>query len=425
MRPFNAILLAVAVGVSPMLSARSVACGVELELPSNHFDGVNELGELSFWEKVGEIKLEDDLRLPININFRSGRETTSRYLGKGWLLAPLDSNIVQLEENRFMMLQPNGSWIYFTRRNPTDTILHGQGSWKAEIKADTITAWANCRDKLVFSKGKLTTIFVKNRTLDLIYSGDQVSEIREGGNTLLRVDIDSITGNVVGLSVGKNKISFELGEKPKVEVIAGKRVVAGIEKSLTKLKLGLGFEQVIDYALDDTLEPTIKITGDGQTRTMKWDPMTRFISMDGDWKYQIDPGATRYVNAAITRKTADGRREYWFKNLASGKEIYTLPNGAERTKAWFTSGALAGRIREVSDSNGRSNGAKSVVYKAYFDEKGNILRFKQQQPDGGAFEVSLTNSAAGNVVGQLSNQNGQAAATVHTSGGKVSGISFP
>src|SRR5579862_4047607 len=113
---------------------------------TNHFDGVNSQGYVAYWEKVGDLDLGDDLKLPMFIGFRSNKENgePSPYLGQGWILPLLESNFVQTGENTFLMMQPDGWNNYFLRDNPNDTVLRGSSGWRAEITNDTITAWAPC-----------------------------------------------------------------------------------------------------------------------------------------------------------------------------------------------------------------------------------------------------------------------------------------
>src|SRR5689334_19404920 len=126
--------------VAGFLGDHATGCGLKWRLPKDHFNGVNESGSVSYWEQVGELDLSDGLKIPLVIGFESSRESVSPYLGHGWILALLDSNIVQTDENNFKMTLPDGYTLSFARERQAPSLLSGQAGWKAEIKNQTITA---------------------------------------------------------------------------------------------------------------------------------------------------------------------------------------------------------------------------------------------------------------------------------------------
>ena len=90
-----------------------------------HFDGVDGKGHVCYSHQIAELDLGSDLKLPLIINFRSDRESSSTCFGKGWVLPLLESNIVQTAEDVFLMTQPDGWVRHFYRRNHGDTVLDG------------------------------------------------------------------------------------------------------------------------------------------------------------------------------------------------------------------------------------------------------------------------------------------------------------
>ena len=306
------------------------ACGIDWNLPKNHFDGVNEFGFVSIWESIGEIDTGDGLVLPLNINFRSDRNTSSSTLGAGWHLALLDSNIVQIDERTFMMFDPAGPFRWFWRDPKNPNILSGQAGWKAEIRGETITAWADCGAKLVYRQGRITSMQIKDKILSYIYQNGEVSEIRDGNIPLLKVEKAPITGEVTGLTLANNQnVQIEHGERPRIQVVNNQQVISGVEQSLSKIVKPTGTAITLDYAVDDKLNPTLSV-GD---RRFVWNPATKLILKDGEWTYNIKTSGSSFVNAAINRRRS-GKSEFWFYDAAKGQEI-TLSRACPESRILF------------------------------------------------------------------------------------------
>ncbi|HEX4141806.1 MAG TPA: hypothetical protein VHY09_15770, partial [Candidatus Methylacidiphilales bacterium] len=77
----------------------ALGCGLDWTLPQAHFEGVEEHGYVAYWEKIGEIELGDGVVLPVHIGFNSHREASSPVLGKGWIVALLESHVEPIDEN--------------------------------------------------------------------------------------------------------------------------------------------------------------------------------------------------------------------------------------------------------------------------------------------------------------------------------------
>ena len=351
------------------------ACGIDWNLPKNHFDGVNEFGFVSIWENIGEIDTGDGLVLPLNINFRSDRNTSSSTLGAGWHLALLDSNIVQIDERTFMMFDPAGPFRLFWRDAKNPNILGGQAGWKAEIRGDTITAWADCGGiKLVFNKGRIASMQVKDKTFTYDYQNGQISKLREGNTPILKVERAPVSDEVTGLTLANNqKIEIKLGERPRVQTIQGKNLVVAKDLSLASISTESqeqaqmrGFE----YGVDDRIQPTLTVKETGSTdRKVVWNPGNMLISRDGEWSYDIKPGAGAFDNAAIGRKNAKNQSEFWHRDNAKGEEIVQGIDGSKKVTTRFTSGILVGKVKRISEDGNEK-------YFAAYDEQGRFLREK-------------------------------------------------
>jgi hypothetical protein len=349
----------------------SVACGLAWETPRGHFDGVDEQGKVSYWEKIADVDLGKDIKIPLIMGFESARNSSSPYLGAGWTLALLDSSIVQIDDKRFMMVQPDGWTSRLGRKKAEDTILSGQKGWMASINGNQVTVWATCGWKMVFTDGKITSIETpQNQVLSYVYEGGIVKEIDADGVPILKVSIDPTTGIVNGLSVNNKQIGLVEGQKPSVENINGQNVVGEVKQSLQKLTFADGSSETFKFAVNSKLLPTLDISGIN-SRSFSWDPATQLILKDGEWSYKVLPSLEQFSNAQITRQNNEGQSEYWFADGHNGREITRDINGITTTKEVFTSGFLRGRTRKIEETK---NNSTTLIYSATYDELGHIIR---------------------------------------------------
>ena len=352
-------------------TGEALSCGIDWRLPRSHFEGVDEQGHVLYCEKIGDLDVTKDLQIPIYIMFKSNWMADSPCLGKGWMLPLLESRIEQTAERSYRIWQPNGWYRDFGYSKSSETVLEGQGGWKAEIRGDTITAWAPCGWKLVFTKNKLMAIIAQNnQRLDLVSRNGQVDEVRANGQCLLRVERDAMTGRVKGLALrGGKRIAIEQQLRPRVQQMGERNEVKGEDYSLAKITLADGTVRIYEYGVDDQLRPTLKI----EDRLIVWDPGTQLIVKDGEWIYDIKPDEKNpWANAAIGRKNASGQTEFWHYDGAQGREITQTLDGIKTEKTWFTSGILAGKVRKIYQT--LLGGSTTVVFSASYDDKGRMIR---------------------------------------------------
>ena len=351
-----------------LLASSVFGCGIGWTEPKSHFEGVDYQGHVMQVEKLGDLDAGKGLFLPIFAVFTSHSGNNSPYAGHGWTVPLLESRMLQVDENGFKLDQPDGWFRMFGRDKNNPTILNGQGGWKAEIRGDTITAWADCGSKLVFNKGRLVSMQLKERKFDFLYEGNRVSEIREGNLPVLRVEKEAITGEVTGFRLADNRqIGLERSQRPRVQVINNQNLVGGMDQGLSKITQADGSVRTIEYGVDDKLNPTMKL-GD---RLIVWNPASKKIVKDGDWTYDIKPGAGPFDNAAIGRRNAKNQSEFWHRDGAKGEEIVQGIDGIKSVTTWFTSGYLAGAIRKKEEI---SRGAGRLVFLASYDESGKLIR---------------------------------------------------
>jgi hypothetical protein len=383
------------IGAMVIAAAQSLGCGIDWGLPDNHFEGVDEFGFVSQWAKLGEVDCGDGFVLPIHLNFNSNRKSTSPYLGRGWSLSLLESNVVQTSENEFKLTQPEGRYRFFWRNRAQPTVLDGQGGWKAEINGETIIAWAECGWKLTYQRGKLTSMATpKNRRFDFVYADGCVSQIREGGVTRLSVEANTSPGKGKTLIFNDKRLEIALKDSPQVEVVNGRRIIAGLAASLSGVSGQKERSEEYEFGVNDALQPTLKTTvlGKGE-HFYVWDPETKRISGDGPIKYEITPGKKPRDNVAVSRKVPGSSEEFWYEDEAGGTETSQGSDGVRRVTQRFTSGLLSGRIRSIKE---RMPGASEFIalYAASYDQSGRLLRVVDDDKDSLSVDYEPTSTTA-------------------------------
>lgn len=359
------------------------ACGVNWRMPLNHFDGVNEQGVVAYWQQLGTIDLGNNFKLPLIIGFHSDQAWSSLYLGRGWIFPLFESNIVQLDENTFRQIQPDGYNVYFGRDGKDRNLLHGQKGWAGQIKGDVITLYATCGWKLVYKQGKLISICTPDgNELKLVYNEGRVVELQDQMKAILQVGLDPIKGVVNSLTYGRNKINIELGAKPRIESLGGRNVVGAMEGSLVKLSMSDGKIYNYDFSVNSQLQPILKIENNSNStpRTIVWDPRSKRIISDDGWTYNIAFPHPN-LNAKIERSNNNGQKELWYFDSTQGSEITTSIDGVETRKQWFLNGPSSGKLRDVykQDCHGKYEHVKYA-----YDEDGRIVRMLTEKGTEGS-----------------------------------------
>ncbi len=371
--------IAIAISLLLLASAqKSFACGLDWKVPKNHFDGVNERGNLSYWEKVGDVHLNETTNVPLVIGFNSARTSTSPYLGDGWTLPFLESNVVQVDSKRFLMMLPDGENVRFKRKDETSQILQGQGGWMAQLDQNSFTVWATCGWKIVFNEGKISSITTpRNEQITYLYKNGVVTEVDEGSKPLLTV-FDNAKGSVSGLTFNGTRVDFEQGQKPNVESIGGQTVIGNMSSSLDKVTMSGGKIENYKFAVDPKLVPTLVISG-VNNRTFSWDPFTKLILKDGDWSYKITPGTKPFANAEIERSSLNKplQTEYYYNDNTTGVTTEQGLNGVRLvTQRFIEPGPLYERVRTVTEIK---NGSTTILSHCDYDELGRLLRKSDAQ----------------------------------------------
>ncbi len=415
----SALSIVAAICASVLLATeQGQACGMSWSEPRSHFEGVDYQGNVMLVERFGEIDAGEGLKFPFFAVFGSNSGNNSPYAGYGWTVPLLEAKITQVNENTFKLDQPDGWFRMFWRSKNNPNTLEGQGGWKAEIRGDAITAWADCGSKLVFSKGRLILMQLQERKFDFVYDLSRVVEIKENGAVILKIEQDAIKREVTGFRFSNNRrIGLERAKRPRVQVINNQNLIAGMDQSLSKIFLDGRTICSIAYAVDSNCNPMLN----EDNRQIVWSAATKKVIKDRGWTYSVTPGSNEYASAAIGRKGAQGQSEFWHNDSSRGTETIQQKDGARRTISRFTSGALNGRIRKIEEVQG---GRSKLIYQAFYDENGKLIR--EIDNNGCLTEFLMENSEAGTVLraikegkelwSEISNRDGKVVKKTYASG---------
>lgn len=364
-RPALAAVLAAL--LAPMTA---LGCGLDWSLPQAHFEGVEEHGYVAYWETLGEIDLGNKVVIPVHAGFNSHRETSSPVLGKGWIVALLESHVEPIDENAMNVIMPDG-WTFLFLRNGNSETWRGNAGWAGETDDAVFTIAAPCGWKIRYDRGKIQEIDgSKAGALTWRYDGGAATEIDQDGRAVVQVERDPVGGAASALVIDGRRVEVAQAQRPRVINLAGRNLVNGFDSSLASLQWPDGTRQTFAFGTDDALNPTLSISGlSDLPRTFVWDAATRRIKTDGGWSYALeDKGG----HLRFTRVSVDHEIESYEADAGTGMTAVKTAGGAEVATYRFVSGPLAGSIRRMEELGAGS--ARKVLYSASYYPTGELLR---------------------------------------------------
>ncbi len=360
-----------------LLPTSAPACGLDWTLPTNHFDGVNEQGYVSYWEKIADADLGDGLVIPLNINFNSHRETSSPTLGKGWMVALLESHVEPIDENAMKVIMPDGWNFYFLRTANTEN-WGGNAGWIGQTDGSRFTITAPCGWRVKFDSGKIQEIdSPQGRTISYKYNGPVATEVDIDNKPFVQVESNPATGVAQDLLIAGQKITIAQDQRPRIQSVNNQNLITGFDPCLSQLQYPNGKTETFSFATPKDLTPTLAITNSDQThRSFIWDASTRQIKTDGVWAYTLSHEPS---DVLISRTNASGQRETYANDAADGKLTVLDIDGAKTiTSRFVNAGPLTGRIRKIEKITGRTT---QIVYLASYDSDGSLIREIRQDID--------------------------------------------
>ena len=353
-------------------SSCAMGCGLDWTLPVGHFEGVEEHGYVAYWEKIGQVDLGDGLVIPVNIGFNSHREASSPTLGKGWIVALLESHVEPIDENSMNVIMPDG-WTFLFYRNGNTETWRGNAGWIGETNNTVFTITAPCGWRVKFDQGKIQEIDTNtNRVLTYRYNGGVATDVYEGDKAFVHIESNISTGVPSDILIGEQKIDITQAQRPQVVTKLNMNFVTGFDQSLNELQWAGGQKETFAFGTDKNLIPSLTITHADQTsRTFTWDADTRRIKTDGEWVYNL-PEATSEASIALLRTNRSGQIESYENGITPGVESEQYLDGTKIKITRFTAELLRGRFRKIEIT--KPNKLPSVESFDY-NENGDVIRY--------------------------------------------------
>jgi YD repeat-containing protein len=328
-----------------LVPSLAMGCGLDWSLPHTHYDGVEENGYVAYWERLGEADLGDGLVIPVQIGFNSHREASSPTLGKGWIVPLLESHVEPVDENSLKVVMPDG-WTFIFYRNGNTETWRGNSGWVGETN-DTS----------------------RNRALTYRYNGGVATEVDADGKPFVEVEGSPATGMASDLVIGSERIDLSQAQRPRVATKLNQNLITGFDQSLNQLQWPDGRKETFAFGLDKDLNPTLAVTATGQPdRDFTWDANSRQIKTDGRWTYSLQASGD---HLRFDRTSSDGQSESYEGDEARGVTTEKVAGGPEITTYRFPNGLLEGRIRKITQEEGRS---QTTLYAASYFPTGQLMR---------------------------------------------------
>ena len=360
------------VAISLLVASLPIAaegCGLDWSLPVAHYEGVEEHGYVAYWEKIGDIDLGSGLVIPVHIGFNSRREASSAVLGKGWIVALLESHVEPVDDNCMRVIMPDG-WTFLQLSSATATRRPGAATWAGSARRTTRFSPSQRRagGRSSSTGAKSSNSKASSAPLTWRYNGGVPTEVDDGDRAILQVEPDPATG-AGALVIDGHRIGVAMGKRPEVTSQSGGNLIAGFDPCVSGLQRPDGKKETFDFSTDGALFPTLTIAGTGaESREFSWDPATRQIRSDGDWTYQLVRAGD---HLHYERTAADGKSESYEADNARGVTVEKGPDGREVSTYRFPAGPLAGQIRKIVED---ASGEAKVLYTASYYPSGNVMR---------------------------------------------------
>lgn len=286
------------------------------------FEGVDAAGRAFLVEKLGDVG-----SIPLFVYRSSDESAPHGLLGPGWHIPLLESRIVPVDEKTYEFLQPDGLRRDIRVSRDNAEVLTSSRVWTGRAKGDEVSLQGDVgggeRYALSFRQGRLTRMKVEEGTFDFSYAGRSPEKVSSRGRTLLTVVRDA-------RNAAKIDFVFAGGQRVSAERTAEQVRITwpdGREKTFVKGMVGEAESLKVGELL------------------VTWDRYSRKLMSFGEWTYTVGKAKPDWNTPSIERVSHDGRREFYWFNLANGRGEYRQSDGTTYRWARFPSGDFYGLMR--------------------------------------------------------------------------------
>jgi YD repeat-containing protein len=353
---------------------------VDLSSPGDSIGAADLFGYLRIWREIDQVDFGGGLKLPLRIQFSSGRAGSSPYLGAGWQVPLLESQESLVRPNLLKVTLICGRTMYLRRSIADQSHFKSlDGQWSGIVSGDDFVLSRNDGWALNFKAGKLVSMKTDtNRVIDWVLDRPDssiVSELREEGSTEVPFHVlYGLDNNPNGFSVNGKTYKFNLDKRPEVAVVNGLRLINGFDPSLSTWTFPSGKRETYEFAVNQkSLIPNLQMTDqDGKISEFSWDPISKHILSDGVWNYKVGGTPDPLQVPPIHMADATGNTQALIINQKQGTTERISSDGEDIiTYTFLSPGPLYGKLRKLDQVKG---GKTQTILTASYDETGRLFR---------------------------------------------------
>lgn len=360
------------------------AAPVDLSAPPNSLGAANAHGYVQIWREIDEVDFGNGLKLPLRLRFSSEpqKESVSLPLGMGFW-CPLTDAKAYLKREKMLRCELICGKVMYLRRDKKDAskFYSLDKKWTGIVEAEKNKITLSRPDgwELRYEGGMLKQLKTDSgRLLTWVRNGNLVTEIREEGSANSPLKVALGAGNIPnGFYINGKFHSFELGKRPRVEEVAGQKVVAGIDSSVAVWKWPDGKQESFQFEVNERLQPDLELTDrQGVRSTYVWDGRTaKIVSSEdenGRWDYRVGTVSNDIDLPKLERTNDKSETEFLYVDKQKGiAESCTESRGHIVTEVFTSAGPLYGKVREI---NKVVNGKAVPILKCGYDDAGRLVR---------------------------------------------------
>jgi YD repeat-containing protein len=377
------------------------ASPVDLSTPLNTLGAADKFGHLRIWRELDNVDLGQGVTLPLRVEFNSGQQTSSPYLGEGWSCPLLDSNVFLQNKLLMQVTLLCGKIMYLERDKANMHIYHTPDmEWTGTVRGNTTVISRSDGWALTYWNGHILKMRTDTgRLFRWVTSGNTVTAIQEDGVQGPAPFQVAMTADGVpdGFYVNGKLYSFALEKRPRVVQDGAIRAIASLDPTLGSMTWPDKSKEAYAFAVDtSTLTPNFQITDRaGKQNIYSWDPATGDILSDGVWHYEVGPTENDLDEPRISRQNDKGQEEFIAIDRNTGiTESKTISGGHEISEKFISPGPLYGKVHKIESVDDKGN--EKLIYQAGYDELGRLLR--ETGPDG--FTTAYILNSDGRIVQQ-------------------------
>ena len=355
---------------------------VDLSAPSGELGAANSKGYLEIWREVDDagINFGKGSYLPLRYKFSSD-DSTGGILGPGFYLPMLEAKNVLIRESTMRAYLPCGKGLYFWKDSVDPTKFQTPDKeWTGALNSNgDFTAWRDDAWTIFYHQGRLTSIKTdEHHVFTWDYDGNthMATGISEDGQSLVTVEPNQ-QGLLDAVVINGKRYELSYAERPLIEMVLGQPAVKELAIALSSFKYPDGKTETFHFELTPERVPTLTFTDPDQKQTVyTWDAATSHLATeqgpDGNWTYKIGDVTQDFGMPPISRTSPDGKTEGMTVDSKMGAYTAQGADGVTTvTHVFETPGPLYHKVKSVETT---TNGVTITVYKASYDEAGNLIR---------------------------------------------------